>query len=170
MDATHPQQNPVIGCGWVKRGSEYPISSNTGRRRLNITGAINVQTMSAEIRCDETLDAVSTIALFQHREQAHPMAPRIIVFCDNARYYKSKAVAAYLTTLRIQLEPLPPYRPNLNLIERIWKFFQRQVPYNQYYETFDRFRDICKKFFSDLGVFAPQLRALLAEHFQIIGN
>jgi len=170
MDATHPQHNPVIGCGWIKRGTEYPIASNTGRRRLNINGAINVQTMSAEIRFDETIDAVSTIALFQQLEQANPTAPRIIVFCDNARYYKSQAVAAYLTTSRIQLEPLPPYCPNLNLIERFWKFFKRQVLYNQYYETFDRFREACKKFFSDLGAFAPQLRTLLAENFQIIGN
>ena len=75
MDATHPQHNPVIGCGWIKRGTEYPISSNTGRRRLNINGAINVQTMSAEIRFDETIDAVSTIALFQQLEKANPTAP-----------------------------------------------------------------------------------------------
>ena len=144
LDATHPQHNPVIGCDWIKRGTEYPISSNTGRRRLNINGVINVQTMSAETRFDETVDAVSTIALLQQLEQANPTAPRIIVFCDNARYYKSKAVAAYLTTSRIQLEPLPPYCPNLNLIERFWKFFERQVLCNQYYETFDRFREACK--------------------------
>jgi transposase len=168
MDATHPQHNPVIGCGWIKRGTEYPISSTAGGGSHQWRD--NVQTMSAEIRFDETIDAVSTIALFQRLEQANPTAPRIIVFCDNARYYKSKAVAAYLTTSRIQLEPLPPYCQNLNLIERFWKFFKRQVLYNQYYETFDRFRETCKKFFSDLGAFAPQLRTLLAENFQIIGE
>jgi len=170
MDATHPQHNPVIGCGWIKRGAEYPIPSNTGRRRLNINGAINVQTLSAEIRFDETIDAASTVALFQQLEQANPAAPRIIVFCDNAGYYKSKAVAAYLRTSRIQLEPLPPYCPNLNLIERFWKFFKRQVLYNRYYETFDRFREACKKFFSELAAFAPQLRTLLTDNFPIIGD
>ena len=51
-------------------------------------------------------------------EQANPSAPHIVVFCDNARYYKSKAVAEYLATSRIRLVPLPPYSPNLNLIER----------------------------------------------------
>jgi transposase len=170
MDATHPQHNPVIGCGWIKRGKEHPIRSNTGRQRLNINGAINVQTMSAEIRFDETIDAVSTIALFGQMEQANPTAPHIVVFCDNARYYKSKAVAEYLAKSRIQLEPLPPYSPNLNLIERFWKFFKRQVLYNSYYETFGEFRDACKKFFAELGAFAPQLRTLLTENFQIIGD
>ena len=170
MDATHPQHNPVVGCGWIKRGKEHPICSNTGRQRLNINGAINVETLSAQVRFDDTIDADSTIALFEQIEQANPNAPRIIVICDNARYYKSKAVAAYLTTSRIQLEPLPPYCPNLNLIERFWKFFKREVLYNRYYETFDEFRDACKKFFKGLDAFAPRLRTLLTEKFQIIGG
>jgi transposase len=65
MDATHPQHNPVIGCGWIKRGKEHPICSNTGRQRLNINGAINVETLSAQVRFDDTIDAASTIALFE---------------------------------------------------------------------------------------------------------
>lgn len=170
MDATHPQHNPVLGCGWIKRGKEHPIPSNTGRERHNINGAINVQNLSAEVRFDDTIDAVSTIALLQQLEQANPDTPRIIVICDNARYYKSKAVAKYLQTSRIQLEPLPPYCPNLNLIERFWKFFKRQVLYNLYYETFDGFRSACRKFFAELGAHAPRLRTLLAENFQIIGD
>ena len=127
MDATHPQHNPVIGCGWIKRGEDYPIRSNTGRQRLNINGAIEIQTYSAEIRFDITIDAASTIALFQQIEKANPNARRIVVICDNARYYRSKAVQEYLTTSRIHLEFLPAYSPNLNLIERFWKFFKRQV-------------------------------------------
>jgi transposase len=170
IDATHPQHNPVIGCGWIKRGKEHPIASNTGRQRLNINGAINVETLHAEVRFDDTIDAASTIALFQQLEQADPDAPRIIVICDNARYYRSKAVAAYLTTSRIQLEPLPPYCPNLNLIERFWKFFKRQVLYNHYYETFEQFRTACRAFFHGLDAFAPKLRTLLTENFQIIGK
>ena len=170
MDATHPPHNPAIGCGWIKRGKEHPIRSNTGRQRLNINGAIDVQTLSAEIRFDETIDAVSAIALLRQLEQAHPSARAIVVFCDNARYYKSTAVAEYLATSRIQLVPLPAYSPNLNLIERFWKFFKRQVLYNRYYASFGEFRDACKKFFAELDAYAPQLRTLLTENFQIIGN
>jgi transposase len=122
------------------------------------------------IRFDETIDAVSTIALLRQLEQAHPTAPAIVVFCDNASYYKSKTVAEYLVTSRIQLVPLPAYSPNLNLIEHFWKFFKRQVLYDCYYETFGEFRETCKKFFAELDAYAPQLRTLLAEKFQIIGN
>ena len=96
MDATHPLHNPVMGRGWIKRGNEHPIQSNTGRRRLNINGAINIATMSAQVRFDDTIDAESTIALFKQLEKAYPGAKRIIVICDNARYYKSRLVAEYL--------------------------------------------------------------------------
>ncbi len=170
MDATHPQHNPVISYGWIKRGKEHPIKSNTGRRRLNINGAIDIQSMSAEIRFDDTIDAISSIALFEQIEDANPHARRITIICDNARYYRSKAVAAYLENSRINLLFLPPYSPNLNLIERFWKFFKRQVLYNRYYEAFDDYKDACKRFFRKLDSHVGQLRSLLTENFEIIGN
>ncbi len=170
VDAVHPQHNPIMGYGWIKRGQEQTIPSNTGRQRLNINGAINIATLSAEMRFDDTINAASTIALFQQLEAANPTASRIIVICDNARYYKAKRVSAYLENSRIDLVPLPPYCPNLNLIERLWKFFKRQVLHNQYYETFEKFKDACKEFFAEFDLFAPQLRTLLTENFQIIGK
>jgi len=170
MDAAHPQHNPVLGCGWIKRGKVQAIQSNTGRQRLNINGAINIDTLQLDYRFDDTIDAASTLALFAQLEQAYPTAPRIIVICDNARYYKSKAVAEYLARSRIRLEPLPAYSPNLNLIERFWKFFKRQVLYNRYYERFADFRTACQEFFAELHLHAPRLRSLLTENFQIIGN
>ena len=170
VDAVHPQHNPIMGCGWIKRGQKQTIPSNTGRQRLNINGAINIAKLSAEVRFDDTINAASTIALFQQLEAANPAADRIIVICDNARYYKAKLVSAYLENSRIQLVPLPPYSPNLNLIERLWKFLKRQVLHNQYYETFEKFQNACKAFFAEIDLFAPQLRTLLAENFQIIGK
>ena len=170
MDATHPQHNPVIGYGWIKRGEEHPVKSNTGRRRLNINGAIDVQRMSAEIRFDDTIDAISTIALFEQIERANPLAKRITIICDNARYYRSNAVAEYLEDSRINLLFLPPYSPNLNLIERFWKFFKRKVLYNRYYEAFENFKDACEWFFREIDSHESQLRSLLTENFEIIGN
>ena len=95
-------------------------------------------------------------------------AATITVFCDNARYYRSKAVRAYLEHSRIDLQFLPPYAPNLNLIERFWKFFKRQVLYNRYYETFADYKAACKQFFADLDAHAEQLRSLLTDNFEII--
>jgi transposase len=170
MDATHPLHNPVIGRGWIKRGNGHPIQSNTGRRRLNINGAINIAKMSAQVRFDDTIDAESTMALFKQLEKAYLGAKRIIVICDNARYYKSRLVAEYLEHSPIELMTLPPYSPNLNLIERLWKFFKKQVLYNRYYETFGQFRNACEGFFANLDRYVPRLKKLLAENFQIIGN
>jgi transposase len=170
MDATHPQHNPVISYGWIKRGKTHPIKSNTGRRRLNINGAIDIQSLSAEFRFDDSIDATSTMALFEQIEYAHPHAKRITIICDNARYYRSKAVAAYLEKSRIDLLFLPPYSPNLNLIERFWKFFKRKVLYNRYYEAFDAYKNACRKFFRELDSYAEQLRSLLTENFEIIGH
>jgi len=168
MDATHPQHNPVLAGGWIKRGRCFPLKSNTGRRRLNINGVIDVETLHAVIRYDDTIDADSTVALFEQIEAAYPKAATITIFCDNARYYRSKAVRAYLESSRIDLQFLPPYAPNLNLIERFWKFFKRRVLYNRYYETFGDYKAACQQFFADLGSHAQQLRSLLTDNFEII--
>ena len=97
-------------------------------------------------------------------------AKRITIICDNARYYRSKAVSEYLENSRIDLLFLPPYSPNLNLIERFWKFFKRQVLYNHYYEAFNDYKNACKRFFRELDSYVPRLRSLLTENFEIIGN
>ena len=60
------------------------------------------------------------------------------------------------------------YAPNLNLIERFWKFFKRQVLYNRYYETFADYKAACNQFFADLDAHAAQLRSLLTDNFEII--
>ena len=100
--------------------------------KLHINGAIDVQNMSAEIHFDDPIDAISSITLFEQIERANLLAKRITIICDNARYYRSKAVAEYLENSRINILFLPPYSPNLNLIERFWKSFKRQVLYNRY--------------------------------------
>ena len=168
MDATHPQHNPVLSGGWIKRGRRFPLKSNTGRRRLNINGAIDVATIHAVVRYDDTVAAESTIALFEQIEATYPKAATLTIFFDNARYDRSKAVRAYLEHSRINLQFLPPYAPNLNLIERFWKFFKRQVLYNRYYETFADYKAACKQFFANLDSHARQLRSLLTEKFEII--
>lgn len=127
MDAIHPQHNPVLGYGWIKLGEDHQVKSNTGRRRVNINGAIDLEHLEPVTRFDETIDATSTIALFQQLEQVYAVATWIDVICDNARYCRSKAVQDYIKDSRIKLVFLPPYAPNLNLIERLSKFLEKKV-------------------------------------------
>jgi transposase len=170
MDAVHPQHNPVLGYGWIKRGEDAEVPSNTGRRRLNINGAVDLERLEPVVRFDETIDAESTIRLFEQLLQVYVHATCIYVICDNARYYRSKAVQAYLENSRIKLVFLPPYAPNLNLIERLWKYFKKQTLYNRYYESFDAFRKACEDYFANPGRHKSALRSLLTENFALAGG
>jgi transposase len=169
MDAVHPQHNPVLACGWIKRGEDRSVRSNTGRQRLNINGAIDLDRLEPVVRFDDTIDADPTIALFQQLEALNLAATWIYVICDNARYYRCKAVKEYLKTSRIKLVFLPAYAPNLNLIERFWKFFKKKILYNRYFESFAEFREACEQFFQNPGKYKRELRSLLTENFAIVG-
>ena len=74
---------------------------------------------------DETdcVNAQSTRRLYEHLLAAHPTGP-VYVVCDNARYYNNKDLTAWLAGTRLVQVFLPPYSPNLNLIERFWKFLR----------------------------------------------
>ena len=103
-------------------------------------------------------------------EQKHPLAELIYIICDNARYYLCHLVKAYLRNSRIILIFLPPYSPNLNLIERYWLFFRKQVLYGKYYERFDDFKHACDAFFAQSVDHVTALRSLLTENFQILSG
>jgi transposase len=170
MDAVHPQHNPVLGYGWIKRGEDAKVPSNTGRRRLNINGAVDLERLEPVVRYDDTIDAASTMALFDQILLAYTYATCIYIICDNARYYHSKAVQEYLQDSCIKLVFLPAYAPNLNLIERLWKLLKKQVLYNRYYESFSDFREACEDFFNNPQRYHRELRSLLTENFALTGS
>ncbi|WP_371128822.1 transposase [Nitrosomonas sp. Nm132] len=76
----------------------------------------------------------------------------------------------YLNDSKIKLVFLPLYAPNLNLIERYWKFFKKKILYGCYYETFSLFKSTCEAFFTSSDHYKAELRTLLADNFQIIGS
>jgi transposase len=166
-DATHPQHNSVPAYGWIKRGKEKELKANCGRQRLNINGAINLDTLEPTTGFYDTINAQSTIELFSRVEAKHPDAETIYMIVDNARYYHSLLLRQYIEGTKIKLIFLPPYSPNLNLIERYWKFFKKKVINNRYYKTFEEFRQACREFFQKQKDFLPELTSLLTENFHI---
>ena len=170
MDGTHPQHNSVAAYGWIKKGKAKELKSNTGRQRLNINAAIDIEKLSTTVDYGDSINAQSTISLLKKVELRHPEAEVIYTICDNARYYRSKKVKEYLGKSKIELVFLPPYSPNLNLIERLWKYFRKIVLYNEYYETFDEFRKACKSFFRQIKRYKEDLTSLLTDNFQIISS
>lgn len=155
MDGVHPSHNVQLGYGWIRKGTEKLVPSNTGRARLNLTGAIDIVSHEIVIQEDATLNAEATIRFFQKLEQSHPDKSCIHVFCDNAPYYRNKNVKAHIETSKIKLHFLPPYSPNLNPIERLWKWMKEVVVYNTYYGEFDDFRDAVIGFFRSLSGLDP---------------
>lgn len=170
MDGCHPHHNPTAAYAWIPTGTDKEIRSNTGRQRININGALNVQEQELIFRTDDSINGQSTIELLKQIEAKNPEAENIFVIADNARYYRSKIVREFLDTSRIQIVHLPPYAPNLNLIERLWKFFHKNILYNRYFETFQQFKQQSLDFLSDLTKFSSELSSLLTENFQIIGR
>lgn len=167
MDGAHPQHNPVPAFGWIKKGVTKEIKSNTGRQRVNINGAINAENQKMSVQFGDSINAQSTIFLFKKLEAANKNAGVIYVICDNAKYYRSNLVQNHIKNSKIKLIFLPPYSPNLNLIERVWKFFKKKVLYNQYYETFEEFKRTSKAFFKNVKRYRKELSSLLMDNFQI---
>jgi transposase len=166
-DATHPQHNSIPSYGWIKIGQEKSLKANCGRQRLNINGAMNIETLEPVTGFYDTINAQSTIDLFAKIEAKHPDADAIYIIVDNARYYHSCLLKEHVEGTKIKLIFLPPYSPNLNLIERYWKFFKKKVLNNCYYETFGEFKRACESFFRKRKKYLPELQTLLTENFHI---
>ena len=116
----------------------------------------------------DSINAQSTIRLFQKLEEKYPDIKRIIAIGNHASYYRSKLVTAYLKNSRIELKFLPPYSPNLNLIERLWQFMNRKVRNNKYYEKFLDFKEAIFTFFENISQYKEELKGLLSQKFHII--
>lgn len=170
LDGTHPHHNSMPSYGWIKKGFTKELKTNSGRQRININGALNIENMRIKVRYDESINAQSTIRLLSSLEKEHPKSGRIYVICDNARYYRSRVVKDHVKGSKIKLLYLPSYSPNLNLIERVWKFYHRKVLYNQYVETYQEFREKTIRFFQYIRKYKDELSTLLTENFEIIGT
>lgn len=155
IDGVHPTHNVELAYGWIRKGIRKEIPSNTGRARLNLSGMIDVISNNILIQEDTTLNAQSIIQFFERIEAVYPDKSKIHIFCDNARYYRNKLVFSYLNGSRIELHFLPPYSPNLNPIERLWKWMKETVMYNSYYELFEDFKIAIFGFFEMLSRASP---------------
>ena len=168
MDGVHPQHNSKPAYGWFEKGVETTLKANSGRKRININGALNIDNLDVIINVKDSVNAQSTIELFKKLELQYPHADRIVIVCDNARYYKSQLVSEYLEHSKIELKFLPPYSPNLNLIERLWRFMNKKIRNNKYYEKFTEFKNATFDFFENLSIYKEELKRLLTQKFHII--
>ena len=147
-DAVHPTHAArPVGC-WAPSQEKLAIEQTSGRQRINIHGAIDLETGQTRMIEALTIDAASTIRLLQSIEALYPMLALIHVFLDNARYHHAKLVQEWLALpgRRIKLHFIPTYCPHLNPIERLWGLMHRNVTHNKCYATCAQFADATLSF------------------------
>ena len=150
-DAVHPTHAArPVGC-WAPSQEKLAIEQTSGRQRINIHGAIDLETGQTRMIEALTIDAASTIRLLQSIEALYPMLALIHVFLDNARYHHAKLVQEWsaLPGRRIKLHFIPTYCPHLNPIERLWGLMHRNVTHNKCYATCAQFADATLSFRRD---------------------
>lgn len=171
IDGVHPTHNVMPAYCWIRTGTEKEVKSNTGRQRVNINGVYSPKDQEIIVREDPSINSESTVKLLKEIEARHPELTRIVIIRDNARYYCSQEVKDYLQNSKIEFMALPSYSPNLNLIERLWKFFKKKVLANQYYETYVDFKTAVMHFFEmDVGLYKKELQTLLTENFHLFNS
>ena len=142
-DAVHPTHavRPV-GC-WGPKDTKVAVSPTSGRQRMNIHGAIDLETGQTRMLEAATVDAASTIMLLMAIEAMYPDKRLIHLFLDNARYHHARLVQAWLDrpACRIKLHFVPAYCPHLNPIERLWGLMHKHITHNRCYERFADFRE-----------------------------
>jgi len=162
MDAVHPSHNSMPAYGWMRKGEETELKSNSGRQRLNIHGAMNAETYEViPLISESNVNTESTIQLLEYLEKLYPHAATIYVILDNAKYHYSNAVKEWEESSRVKLVFLPSYSPELNLIERLWRIFKKNVLYNRFFETFKEFKKACIDFFANQNDYYDEIVSIM---------
>ncbi len=169
-DGMHLVHQVIAGLCWGDPKHPPVLETNTGRKRLNILGAYNPDTHGfVHLTGEENCNAKRAIEFFSLLLEAYASAPKIILILDHAPYFKAEAVTRWLREHpTLQVEPLPVYAPNLNLIERFWRFVKEHLVKNAYYKKYVTFRAKVFQFLNHIDEHVDTLRTLMVEKFQII--
>jgi transposase len=138
VDAAHFVLAPFLGFLWSV--TRIFLRAPAGRQRFNVLGALNAITHDlVTVTNDTYITATEVCALLRQLAALNLDIPLTVVL-DNARYQRCAQVVTLAASLQIELCFLPPYSPNLNLIERLWKFVKKQCLYSTYYADFTAFK------------------------------
>lgn len=170
-DPTHKIHNTINGKVWQPIGKDGTIKlpSNTGRRRVTILGAINainpkqLTSIITEANCDQEMAK----KMLEEIRKEYQDGKEIVIIEDNAKYHHADSVTDLAKKLNINIKFLPPYCPNLNLIERIWKFMKKEFK-NEYFPTFKDFYKAVLDFCGNFEKYDKEINRLIGQKFQII--
>lgn len=178
-DAVRPTHTVrPVGC-WAPQGVQVAVEQNSGRDRLNIHGAIDLETGKTKMIEALTVDAQSAIMLFIAIMAMYPTKKLIHVFLDNARYHHAVLVQEWLgqPDCRIKLHFIPAYCPHLNPIERLWGLMHKNVTHNRCYAKFNGFcaamlmflrEDVPKNWTSYCDAVTDNFRVISPKDFRVL--
>ncbi len=171
VDACHPAWGVglLYSC-WLLTGQRLYVGVGNGRKRLSILGAYCPDDHDyVDLRLTrENITGEQFVRLLEALPAKHPDTDKFILCLDNARYYSKPCVKEWLKAHRqFRLVALPAYSPNLNLIERLWKFLRKKA-LNRWHETFDGMQEAVAGVLDRLGDYRDELATLMAERFAIV--
>lgn len=169
-DAMHLIHQTVPGLCWGDPADPPVFKTNSGRQRLNILGAYDpagckLVHHTGEANCDRE----QVIIFFEKILKAYRKSEFIVLILDNAPYFKAGDVREWLEKHpKIICRFLPPYAPNLNLIERFWRFVKEKMVRNNYFEKYKTFRCHTFRLLNNISNYKKKLKSLITENFEII--
>jgi len=166
VDAAHFVFGTFLCCLWSV--TRIFIRAASGRQRFNVLGAWNAVTHQLIAVTNTTVVNTETMCELLRKIAASGLSGPITLVLDNARYQRNAVVQALASQLGITLLFLPSYSPNLNLIERLWKFIRRRALYGRYHPTFIEFQAAIQETLDGLPTtHAEQLKTLMTLNFQL---
>ena len=165
VDAAHFVHGAFLGYLWCF--TRLLIRGPSGRKRFNVLGAIDAVTHELTTVCNDTVVNAETVCELLRTPAARYVGLPLTLVLDNARYQKCEVVRSLAAGLGIELLYLPSYSPNLNLIERLWKFVKKECLSCRYYEDFARFKEAIAECLDGVeGEHKSSIRSLLTLNFQ----
>jgi transposase len=165
VDAAHFVFGTFLCCLWSF--TRIFVRAASGRQRFNVLGAWDAVTRQLIAVTNTTVVNTETMSELLRKIAASGLTGPIALVLDNARYQHNAAVKALASQLGITLLFLPSYSPNLNLIERLWKFIKRRALYGRYHPTFTDFQAAIQEILDGLSTtHAEKLKTLMTLNFQ----
>jgi len=171
VDAAHFVMGSFLGYLWSL--ARLFIPSSSGRKRYNVLGAIDAITHQLITVCNDAyINACSVCELLHKIRDSERNAIHITLVMDNARYQRCALVTELAEKLKIELLFLPSYSPNLNLIERLWKWVRKDCLNSNYFERFDEFKIAINQSLEKVSCeeVKEEMDTLLVLNFQLFDN
>lgn len=170
MDAAHPTQATKISHGWILTGHDKAIETTGSRTRINLIGALSLNDIAgAVVNQYERVNSESIVQFFGQLREKYPLEHKLHLILDGAGYHRAAIVQDAAIALNIKLHYLPPYSPNLNPIERLWKIMNEHSRNNVYFKSKQDFRAALTKFFKEtLPDIGSSFASRINDNFQLL--